>query len=56
MLTEARSEAESTTTTARRELEDLSRQKNAVTAQLGQMLSGLAGIVPGQPGSGQQQG
>ena len=31
---------------ARREVDDLTRQKDAVTAQLGQMLSGLAGIVP----------
>jgi hypothetical protein len=49
VLSEARSEAELTTGAARRELEDLTRQKNAVTSQLGQMLSGLAGIVPGQP-------
>ncbi len=49
VLSEARSEAEMTTGAARREVEDLTRQKNAVTAQLGQMLSGLAGIVPGQP-------
>lgn len=28
-------------------MEDLTRQKDAVTSQLGQMLSGLAGIVPG---------
>ena len=51
-----RSEAEMTTNSARRELEDLTRQKNAVTSQLGQMLSGLAGIVPGQPGPQQQGG
>jgi hypothetical protein len=50
VLSEARSEAELTTGAARRELEDLTRQKNAVTSQLGQMLSGLAGIVPGQGG------
>ena len=35
-----------TTQTARREVDELTRQKDAVTAQLGQMLSGLAGIVP----------
>jgi len=46
MVTEARSEAEMTTTTARREVDELTRQKDAVTAQLGQMLSGLAGIMP----------
>jgi hypothetical protein len=46
MVTEARTEAEHTTTTARREVEELTRQKDAVTTQLGQMLSGLAGIVP----------
>jgi len=40
------SEAEMTTGKARREVEDLTRQKDAVTAQLGQMLSGLAGIMP----------
>ena len=45
-LTEARTEAELTTQAARREVDDLTRQKDAVTAQLGQMLSGLAGIVP----------
>ena len=52
MLSEARSEAELTTPQARREVEDLTRQKDAVTAQLGQMLSGLAGIVPGLPNGG----
>ena len=36
------------TTAARREVEELTRQKDAVTTQLGQMLSGLAGIVPQQ--------
>ena len=30
----------------RREVEDLTRQKDAVTTQLGQMLSGLSGLVP----------
>ncbi len=35
-----------TTNTARREVEELTRQKDAVTTQLGQMLSGLAGIMP----------
>ena len=34
---------------------DLTRQKNAVTSQLGQMLSGLAGIVP-TPGEGKGDG
>jgi hypothetical protein len=28
-------------------VDNLTRQREAVTAQLGQMLSGLAGIVPG---------
>jgi hypothetical protein len=46
LINEARTEAELTTQTARREVEDLTRQKDAVTSQLGQMLSGLAGIVP----------
>ena len=49
LLSEARTEAELTTQVARREVEDLTRQKDAVTSQLGQMLSGLAGIVPGVP-------
>ena len=48
MLTDARTEAENATSTARRAVDDLTRQKDAVTAQLGQMLSGLAGIVPTQ--------
>jgi cell division septum initiation protein DivIVA len=47
VLSEARTEADLTTQAARREVEDLTRQKDAVTSQLGQMLSGLAGIVPG---------
>ena len=46
VLSEARTEAEMTTQKARREVDDLTRQKDAVTAQLGQMLSGLAGIMP----------
>jgi hypothetical protein len=46
LVSEARTEAELTTQAARREVEDLTRQKDAVTSQLGQMLSGLAGIVP----------
>jgi cell division septum initiation protein DivIVA len=46
LVSEARTEAELTTQAARREVEELTRQKDAVTAQLGQMLSGLAGIVP----------
>ena len=46
MLSEARTEAELTTQAARREVEDLTRQKDAVTNQLGQMLSGLSGLVP----------
>ena len=46
LVGDARHEAEVTTTAARREVEELTRQKDAVTAQLGQMLSGLAGIVP----------
>ena len=46
LLSEARSEAEIATNTARRQVDDLTRQKDAVTNQLGQMLSGLAGIVP----------
>jgi hypothetical protein len=46
LLSEARSEADIATNTARRQVDDLTRQKDAVTAQLGQMLSGLAGIVP----------
>ena len=46
LLSDARSEAELTTNTARREVEELTRQKDAVTTQLGQMLSGLAGIMP----------
>jgi hypothetical protein len=46
MVTEARTESEMTTTAARREVDELTRQKDAVTAQLGQMLSGLAGIMP----------
>ena len=45
-LSEARTEAELTTQAARREVEDLTRQKDAVTNQLGQMLSGLSGLVP----------
>ena len=32
---------------AKREVDDLTRQKDAVTSQLGQMLSGLSGLVPG---------
>jgi hypothetical protein len=46
LLGEARTEAELTTQAARREVEDLTRQKDAVTNQLGQMLSGLSGLVP----------
>ena len=46
LLNEARTEAEFTTNTARREVEELTRQKDAVTNQLGQMLSGLSGLVP----------
>ncbi|GAA2384086.1 caspase, EACC1-associated type [Dactylosporangium salmoneum] len=46
LLSEARAEAEETTQRARREVEDLTRQKDAVTSQLGQMLSGLAGLAP----------
>jgi hypothetical protein len=46
MVTEARSEAEMATTAARREVDELTRQKDAVTGQLSQMLSGLAGIMP----------
>jgi F0F1-type ATP synthase membrane subunit b/b' len=49
LVSEARNEAELTTGAARREVEELTRQKDAVTAQLGQMLSGLAGIVPSLP-------
>ena len=48
MVSSARNEAELTTSAARREVEELTRQKDAVTSQLGQMLSGLAGIVPVQ--------
>jgi hypothetical protein len=48
-MSEARTEAELTTQAARREVEDLTRQKDAVTNQLGQMLSGLSGLVPGAP-------
>jgi hypothetical protein len=32
-------------------VEDLTRQKDAVTNQLGQMLSGLSGLVPGVGGA-----
>jgi hypothetical protein len=48
-MSEARTEAELTTQAAKREVEDLTRQKDAVTSQLGQMLSGLSGLVPGKP-------
>ena len=46
MLIRARSNAELTTQAARREVNDLTRQKDAVTNQLSQMLSGLSGLVP----------
>ena len=48
-----------TTQAARREVDELTRQKDAVTTQLGQMLSGLAGIVPSviqQAGGDAKQG
>jgi hypothetical protein len=48
MVNEAKSEADAATQAARREVDELTRQKDAVTTQLGQMLSGLAGIVPQQ--------
>ncbi len=48
MVKEAKAEADAATTAARREVDELTRQKDAVTTQLGQMLSGLAGIVPQQ--------
>jgi hypothetical protein len=32
-------------------VEDLTRQKDAVTTQLGQMLSGLSGLVPAVGGA-----
>jgi len=46
LLSEARTEAELTTQAAKRDVDDLTRQKDAVTNQLGQMLSGLSGLVP----------
>jgi cell division septum initiation protein DivIVA len=56
VLTEARDEAERTTTAAKREVDNLTKQKEAVTTQLGQMLSGLAGIVPGVGGGAAADG
>ena len=51
-LFEARTHAEVTKQTAEREVSDLTRQRDTVTAQLNQlreMLSGLAGAVPATP-------
>ena len=47
LLSEARSEAEESTQTARREVEDLARQRDAITSQLGQLREMLGGIMPG---------
>lgn len=52
LLFEARTHAEVTKQTAEREVSDLTRQRDTVTAQLNQlreMLSGLAGAVPVPP-------
>jgi hypothetical protein len=52
LLFEARTHAEVTKQTAEREVSDLTRQRDTVTAQLNQlreMLSGLAGAVPTVP-------
>jgi cell division septum initiation protein DivIVA len=51
MVHDARTDAELSTSQLRREVEDLNRQRDAVTTQLGSMLSGLSGIVPGKPAS-----
>ena len=45
-MLDARTDAELSTSQLRREVEDLNRQRDAVTNQLGSLFSGLSGIVP----------